>query len=165
MTKKKRTTEEPDVPSIAPAQLKELGSRLRTHDRTPLLPAGTVSECMVCGGPMRTTNDLTKAVPTPGGVYVLTRLPGARCDRCGAVEYDASALGAARDFVPHEIAADYETTVTVAGGRTLGTYFKQDLARVLALSGRETLSWKVLDRDRAIVEVHRGGRRRTKRSG
>ena len=159
MTKKSTNAAE-DAPMITHEQLSTLRRRLRSHDRSPLLPSGTVSECGVCGGSMRTTNNLQKAVATPGVVYVVTRLPGAQCERCGAVEYDAGALAAVQEQLPREIQADYETSVTVAGGKTLGTYFKRDLARVLALSGQEALFWKVLDRDRAVVEVRRRTRGR-----
>jgi len=105
---------------------------------------------------MLTTNNLERIVATPQGLTVITRLPGAECIQCGAIQYDP---GAARLILEHsasEIVADYETKVTRASGRTLGVYLKADLARVLNLHGKEKMAWKVLDRNHALVEIDRG---------
>jgi hypothetical protein len=123
--------------------------------RAPLLPTGTITACQVCGGDMVTTNNLRKAIPVPMGLIILAGLPGAQCTRCKSVAYDAGALAAILENSASEIVADYETRVTRASGSTLGTYFRADLSRVLRLSGKERLRWKVLDKDRAFVEVER----------
>jgi hypothetical protein len=111
---------------------------------------------------MVTTNNLKKTVATPLGLVVLARLPGAECSKCGALEYDAAALGIIMRHSDSEVVADYETKVTKASGRTLGTYFKADLSRVLRLTGKEHLVWKVIDRDHALVEIQRSQRGRPK---
>lgn len=121
----------------------------------PLFRPGTVSVCPDCGGRMVTTNNLEETVAAPGVVFVVVRLPGARCQDCGAKQLDGAAAGMLESSLPKELHADYETAVTHSSSRTLGTYFKMDLARVLRLSGGERLFWKVVDKDRAVVSVGR----------
>lgn len=144
-----------DIPRITADQLELTRKLLLSTSREPLLPSGTVTVCQVCKGEMVTTNNLTRAIATPAALIVLTRLPGAECVRCGAREYDPAALAIAMEHSGSEIVADYETKVTRASGSTLGTYFKADLSRVLKLSGKERLRWKVLGQDKALVEVKR----------
>ena len=104
---------------------------------------------------MVTTNNLERVIATPTALVVLARLPGAECARCGATSYDPAALALTLEHSGSEIVADYETKVTRTSGSTLGTYFKADLSRVLRLSGKERLRWKVLNKDKALVEVER----------
>lgn len=143
------------APVVTEAQLKELKAKLAASGREPILPTGTRTACATCGGEMLSTNDLERTVATPGLVYVVTRLPGARCMTCEATELDGAGVAILETTVPRGLWADYETAVTHASGTTLGTYFKMDLVRVLGLSGVERLSWKVIDRDRALVQVER----------
>jgi uncharacterized protein with PIN domain len=150
---------DPDSPTVSSEQLIELKAKLIAGSKEPLLAAGTESTCPDCHGVMVTTNDLEATVPAPGLVFVVTRLPGARCTRCKAIELDGRAVGILESTVPKEIFADYETAVTHSSGSTLGTYFKRDLVRVLRLTGHEHLYWKVVDRDHALVEVKRLGDR------
>lgn len=107
---------------------------------------------------MVTTNDLDRTLAVPGLVFVVTRLPGARCRSCGSSELDGPGISILEAIAPRELLADYETSVTHLSGTTLGTYFKMDLVRVLGLSGNERLFWKVVDRDRALVSVQRRAR-------
>lgn len=107
---------------------------------------------------MVTTNDLEETVAAPGLVFIVTRLPGARCADCGSTELDGRSIALVEASVPKEILADYETAVTHSSGSTLGTYFKMDLARVLRLTGNERLFWRVVDRDLALVQVDRSPR-------
>ena len=144
-----------DVPRITEDQLEVTRKLILSASREPLLPAGTVTTCQVCQGEMVTTNSLKRIIAIPMGLIVLTRLPGAECVRCRAREYDPAALAMTLEHSGSEIVADYETKVTRASGSTLGTYFKADLSRVLRLSGKERLRWKVLDQDKALVEVER----------
>ena len=154
---KPRAVKHPDeAPVISNAQLEELRTKLLAAPKTPLFPVGTETQCQACGGKMITTNDLEKAVPTPVALFIISNLPGARCLSCEAVAYDPAALAIIEAHSAHEVIADYETSVTTAGGKTLGTYFKADLARVLMLKGKEHLRWKVLGRNRVLVEVERG---------
>ena len=149
------------APRVTKQQLEELSARLAALRGKPLRQPGTVSVCPDCGGRMVVTNDLERASASPGLVFIVARLPGARCENCGASQLDGSGVGVIESLVPKEIIADYETSVTHSSGTTLGTYFKMDLARVLGLSGSERLFWKVVDRDRALVRVertNRGGR-------
>lgn len=143
------------APEVTEEQLTELRGRLAVARGEPLLPAGSVSECPNCGGRMLTTNDLEEIVPTPGLVYVVARLPGARCLDCKSTELDAAGVAILESATPRGILADYETTVSHSSGTTLGTYFKMDLARVMGLSGDERLLWKVVDRDKAFVQIAR----------
>lgn len=147
------------APEVTEEQLAELRGRLAVAPREPILPAGSVSECPNCGGRMLTTNDLEEMVPTPGLVYVVARLPGARCLDCKSTELDAAGVAILESTTPRGILADYETTVSHSSGTTLGTYFKMDLARVMGLSGDERLLWKVVDRDKAFVQIARKERR------
>jgi hypothetical protein len=96
---------------------------------------------------MVTTNVLERSVATPGPVYIIARLPGARCADCQSTELDGSGLAIPEASAPRGIFADYETAVTRSSGATLATYFKMDLTRVLGLSGHERLLRKVIDRD------------------
>ena len=148
-----KTTEE--VPRISEEQLERTRRQILAASREPLLPAGTVTVCPVCKGEMVTTNNLRRIIASPMGLIVLTRLPGAECVRCRAKAFDGAALAMTLEQSASEIIADYETKVTRASGSTLGTYFKADLTRVLRLSGKERLRWKVLDEDKALVEVER----------
>jgi hypothetical protein len=104
---------------------------------------------------MVTTNDLERAVAAPGLVYIVTRLPGAKCEKCESSELDGLGAAILARSAPRGIYADYETAVTHSSGSTLGTYFKMDLARVLNLSGNERLFWTVVDSDRALVRIER----------
>lgn len=152
---KKQEEVDKAAPVVTLAQLAELKAKLAAAGREPVLPIGTVSVCPTCGGRMLTTNDLDRTVASPGLIFVVTRLPGARCTSCGATELDAAGVTILETSAPRAVWADFETAVTHASGATLGTYFKMDLARVLRLSGAERLSWRVIDRDRALVEVRR----------
>jgi hypothetical protein len=143
------------APEVTDEQLAELRGRLAVARREPLLPAGSVSKCPNCGGRMVTTNELEQMVPTPGLVYIIARLPGARCIDCESTELDGMAVAILENIAPRGIVADYESTVTHSSGSTLGTYFKRDLARVMELTGDEHLLWKVVDRDKALVQVER----------
>lgn len=154
--KEKKLKTEDAAPKVSLEQLAQLKSKLAAARREPLLPAGTTSTCPNCGGKMLTTNDLNRAIATPGLVYVIANLPGARCVECESTELDGSGVAIIEATAPREIVADYETAVTHSSGTTLGTYFKMDLARVLKLTGEERLFWKVVDRDSAVVQVRRG---------
>jgi hypothetical protein len=162
--KKHEPPEPGDIPAVSPEQIEQLRARLAMVPPEPLFPAGTVSVCSECGGRMVTTNDLEESIVVPGLVYVVTRLPGARCLDCGSSELDGAALGVLGARFSRGTVADYETAVTHASGRTLGTYFKMDLVRVMGLTGSEQLLWKVVDRDRVLVEIARRDRKPT-RSG
>lgn len=153
--KEKKSEHDLSAPVVTEAQLAELQARLAATSREPIRSVGEVSRCATCGGRMVTTNDLDRAVAAPGLVFVVTRLPGARCSDCGSSQLDGSGVAILAATAPRDIWADYETAVTHASGNTLGTYFKMDLARVLGLSGAERLFWKVLDRNRALVQVQR----------
>lgn len=155
-TKKNEAPEPGTVPEITQSQLDRLKALVLGQSKEPLLPTGTITRCPDCGGVMVTTNSLEKVIPTPNGVLVLTRLPGAKCSKCAAVAYDPGALAIILQHSSMEIVADYETKVTKASGQTLGTYFRSDLTRVLALKGTERLVWKVLDRNHVLVEIDRG---------
>lgn len=144
-----------EVPEVSEEQVRDLQARLLETEREPLLPEGEITQCPICGGEMVTTNDLKKAIPTPMGLTVVTRLPGARCTRCDASQYDPAAVALILEHSAEEIIADYETSVTQASGQSLGTYFKKDLSRVLGLEGTEHLRWTVLDKDHALVEIDR----------
>ncbi|MBI4416786.1 MAG: YgiT-type zinc finger protein [Euryarchaeota archaeon] len=143
------------APMLTDERLEQARKMILATSKAPLLPTGTTTTCPVCKGPMVTTNDLQRVLAVPHGVVVLTRLPGAVCTRCGAKAYDAAAVALTLEHSGSEIIADYETKVTRASGGTLGTYFKADLSRVLRLTGKERLRWKVLDKDQALVEVER----------
>lgn len=144
-----------DVPEITDEQVRRLHARILATEREPLLPEEEVTECPSCGGEMVATDDLEKTIPTPRGLTVVTRLPGACCTQCRARQFDPGAIALIMEHSTQEIVADYETSVTKASGNTLGTYFKKDLSRVLGLTGDEHLRWTVLDEDRALVEIHR----------
>lgn len=154
---KNRPPDPAKIPSISAEQIRATARRLGGAAREPLLAPGTVTKCHLCGGNVVTTNNLRKSIPTPQGLIVLLRLPGAECSACKAQSFDASAIATISEYSGLEVIADYETSVTRASGRTLGTYFKADLTRVLNLSGKESLRWVVLDRDHAYVEVERAG--------
>lgn len=143
------------VPAVSKAQIADVRAKLAAAGREPLFDRGTISDCPNCGGQMATTNDLERLVATPGLVYVVARLPGARCMTCASTELDGSGVAILETAAPREIVADYETSVTHSSSATLGTYFKMDLARVLGLKGRERLYWRVVDRDSAIVRIRR----------
>jgi hypothetical protein len=145
----------PSAPRIDPQDLERIKALLKKQDPSPLDSPGTISACPHCHGPMVTTNDLEEEIPTPRGLIVLTRLPGARCLQCHAQQFDAAALGIIERHRTDEVVADYETTVTKTSGATLGTYFKADLRRVLRLKGTERLRWTVLGHDRVLVDVER----------
>ncbi len=153
--KEKNTILERGVPRLTEEQMELTRKMLLSGSREPLLPVGTVTTCQSCGGDMITTNNLRRTIATPAGLIILAGLPGAQCVRCRAVAYDAAAAATILENSSSEIIADYETRVTRASGSTLGTYFKADLSRVLHLSGKEKLRWKVLDEDKALVEVER----------
>jgi hypothetical protein len=146
------------APQIITEQIEALRSRLAALKGEPLGAVGTSSVCPDCRGRMTVTNDLERSVAVPGVVFVVSRLPGARCATCGASELDGSGVGILESTIPREILADYETAVTHSSGATLGTYFKMDLARVLNLVGNEKLFWKIVDRDHALVRVARQAR-------
>ncbi|MDE1820839.1 MAG: YgiT-type zinc finger protein [Euryarchaeota archaeon] len=157
--KERKESEGIEIPKISSRQLRQVREAIAASPPTPLLKEGSVSKCEVCGGRMVTTNSVEREVATPGRLVVITHLPGAECSSCGSVELDAAALGLIERHSARALVADYETSVTKASGGTLGTYFKQDLARVMRLNKSDSLRWTVLDRDRALVEVDRGHRR------
>lgn len=153
--KEKKREGEVDAPNVSEAQVAQLKARLAASDRQPIHPIGYATKCQTCGGRMTTTNDLERTVAAPGLVYVVARLPGAKCLDCGSTELDGSGVAILETAAPRGIWADYETTVTHSSGSTLGMYFKMDLARVLSLSGNERLLWQVVDRNSALVRVER----------
>lgn len=144
-----------DLPAVTEEQLRQLRGKMLASPREPLLPAGTVTQCALCKGAMVTTNDLRKVIPTSAGLLVITRLPGAKCTSCGEQQFDAAALAIILEHSGQEIVSDYETTVSRTSGKMIGTNFKGDLPRVLALKGQERLRWKIIDRNHALVEVER----------
>jgi hypothetical protein len=145
-----------DAPKVTKKQIADLKQRLATSRHEPLLSLGTQTRCPECGGVAVATNDLRWVTATSDAVFVVTQLPGTRCADCGSTAFDAPALLAAQAGVPNRLLADYETAVTRTSGRTMGTYLKMDLARVLKLRGSERMYWKVLDTDRVLVEIRRG---------
>lgn len=147
------------APKVTEEQIRELKAKLSALRGKPLGEIGQGTVCPDCGGKMTVTNDLERAVAVPGIVYVVPRLPGARCQSCGATQLDASGVGILESTVPREIPSDYETAVSRTSGTSLGTYFKMDLARVLNLAGRERLFWKVVDQNLAVVRIQRETRR------
>lgn len=149
--------EDADAPALTQAQLQAFKAQLTGRAKEPLFPSGTITDCPVCAAQMVTTNNLRKTIATPSGTVVIARLPGAQCSRCDAIAFDPSALAIIAEYSGAEVVADYETSVTRASGKTLGTYFKADLTRVLGLKGKESLRWKVLDRNHVLVSVDREG--------
>lgn len=144
-----------DAPQISQHQIDELKSRLAASSGEPLFAPGTETVCPNCGGRMITSNNVEESLVTPGLLILITRLPGAKCASCGEALIDGAAAATLQSRFSSGIVADYETSVTRASGKTLGTYFKMDLVRVLGLTGNEQLFWKVVDRDRVLVEVSR----------
>lgn len=135
--------------------MEEARRLLLSVPREPLLPAGTVLDCQICGRHTAvTTNNLQETIATPAGVRIVTRLPGAECTHCGTKYLDAGGAAILEEHRANEIVADYETTVTTVGPM-LATYLKGDLRRVFHLKGKERLRWKIIDRDHAVVEVER----------
>ncbi|MBI4393564.1 MAG: hypothetical protein HY556_07190 [Euryarchaeota archaeon] len=149
-----------EVHEVTPEESEDTRRRILAAKGKPLHRTGTVTECPMCGGRMLTTNNLSHTIPTPRGLLTLTRLSGAECLDCDEKEYDMAAIAVMTEHENDEIVADYETRVTTTGGKTLGTYFKEDLRRVLGLKGKEKLSWKVMDADHAYVTVDRAARRK-----
>lgn len=144
-----------EIPKGTKEDDEEIRRLFRTWSREPLLPTGTVTPCQICGKEsMVTTNNLQATIPTPVGVRVVLRLPGAECRHCGSQELDAAAVAMLEEQRSNEIVADYETTVTTVGPM-LATYLKGDLRRILHLRGGERLRWKILDGRRAVIEVER----------
>lgn len=129
---------------------------IRQAPKEPLLPAGTRRACPICDGDdtLVTTNNLTKTIPEPGGVRVITRLPGAQCTECGAKTFDAAALAIIEEHKGQPIVADYDTRVS-RSGKLPAVLVKEDLRRVLGIEPGHHLRWTVLDRDHALVEVRR----------
>ncbi|MHB8632548.1 MAG: hypothetical protein ACYDBQ_01085 [Thermoplasmatota archaeon] len=159
MTKTTKTPPSPptpaDIPRITPEMLGRTQEHLALADGKPLYPAGVRTRCHVCGQEsMITTNNLVHRVATPIGLVVIPRLPGAQCGTCGAVELDASALTIIRENLQNEIKADYITKVSKSGN-VPAILVKEELRRVLNLTGNEKISWKVIDADHAYVEVQR----------
>jgi YgiT-type zinc finger domain-containing protein len=136
-------------------QVAELEARILAARSGPLFPTGSVTVCPNCGGRMLTTNELERAVAAPGMLYIVTRLPGAKCEKCESSELDGLGAAILAQSAPRGIRADYETAVTHSSGSTLGTYFKMDLVRVLHLSGNERSFWTVVDSDRCLVRIER----------
>ena len=145
----------PGVHVVTQEEMEKVRGLIRTGPREPLRKTGTVEKCPECKGRLVTTNDLVRTMVVPGGILRITRLPGARCSDCGVEFYDAAAVTLVEDARQNEIIADYETKVTRAAGKMLGTYFRADLVRVLGLKGKEILKWKVVGRNRAVVDVER----------
>lgn len=141
------------IPDDAREQLRAKWADL-PHE--PLLPAGATGACPICDGDdtLVTTNNLSKTIPEPGGVRVITRLPGAQCTECGAKTFDAAALAIIEENKGHPIVADYDTRVS-RSGKLPAVLVKEDLRRVLGLEPGHHLRWTVLDRDHALVEVRR----------
>jgi hypothetical protein len=150
---KKNTNNKEGV--VTDDQVAELEARILAARSGPLFPTGSVTICPNCGGRMLTTNELERAVAAPGMLYIVTRLPGAKCEKCQSSELDGLGAAIVAQSAPRGIRADYETAVTHSSGSTLGTYFKMDLARVLHLSGNERLFWTVVDSDRCLVRIER----------
>lgn len=153
--KKSKSPPRNETPTLTQEQMDLTRKLILASSREPLLPTGTITTCQICNGEMVTTNNLRRTIPVPMGLVILAGLSGAQCTRCRSVAYDAGAIATILEHSGSEIIADYETRVTRASGSTLGTYFKADLTRVLRLAGKEKLRWKVLDGDRALVEVER----------
>jgi YgiT-type zinc finger domain-containing protein len=139
---------------ITRKQMDRTRKRLK-QARDPMLAEGTTTDCAVCGNAtMVTTNRIVQRAATPMGLVIIPRLPGAQCTTCGAVELDAAALAIIQENLPNEIKADYVTTVSKSG-KVPAILVKEDLRRVLNLTGSERMSWKVIDSDHAYVEVLR----------
>ncbi len=153
--KREKNVKDVDAPEVTEEQVARLRANLLAAPRAPLRATGALSRCPTCGGKMITTNSIERTIPTPGVIYVVSRLPGAQCQDCGSTELDSLGVAIVESSVRHDRWADYETAVTHTSGSTTGTYFKKDLARVLDLHAAEKLSWKIVDRDRAFVEVIR----------
>jgi YgiT-type zinc finger domain-containing protein len=146
-------------PTISDKDLDTLRKQVLQTPQEPLFPAGHVSACPVCSGAdtMVTTNRLTHVVATPGGVREITRLPGAQCHACGAKQFDPAALALIEEHRGSTIWADYDTRVS-RSGNVPAILVKEDLRRVLGIHPGDHLSWRVIDRDHALVEVKRVGR-------
>lgn len=145
-----------EPPTIPTQAIERTGRRILEAPQDPLFPAGHTSPCPVCHGEdtMVTTNDLTHTVATPTGLREIVRLPGARCHVCGAKELDPAALALIEQHRGPSLWADYETRVS-RSGKVPAILVKEDLRRVLDLEAGDHISWKVIDRDHAFVEIHR----------
>ncbi len=145
-----------EIPVITQAQIDDTRRLMASAGTEPMDPTGSTSDCFACGGKdtMLTTNDLVVREATPQGLVTIPRLPGAECTRCQEVLFDTAALNIIDQHLKNAIHGDYLTTVSKSGN-VPAILVKEDLRRVLALSGGEKLSWKVIDRDHAYVEVQR----------
>src|SRR5438552_7410472 len=91
---KREPVPEGEIPVLTTDQLEQAKKLILASSREPLLPTGTMTACQVCKGEMFTTNNLRHIIPTPAGMVILSRLPGAQCLRCGTKQYDPAALAA-----------------------------------------------------------------------
>lgn len=147
-------------PRVSKKSLEATKKRILEAPQEPLLPTGHTGPCPVCNDSdsMVTTNNLTHTVATPGGLRQITRLPGAECRICGAKELDPGALAIIEENKGSSIWADYETRVSKSG-KVPAILVKEDLRRVLGVEAGDSVSWKIIDRDHAYVEIHRARQR------
>ena len=148
-----------NAPRVTKKALEASNTRILEAPQEPLLPTGHRGPCPICHDPdsMVTTNSLTHTFATTIGVRQVTRLPGAECRICGAKELDPGALAIIAQNQGPSIWADYETRVSKSG-KVPAILVKEDLRRVLDVEAGDSVSWKVIDRDHAFVEIHRAGK-------
>lgn len=101
----------------------------------------------------RRRDDLDFQVTRAGATRIYLNLEGAACDRCGFRAFLSEELARLHIAQQQATRPDYQARITTIGRGSLGTYWPNDLVRVLGLTKGVNLFIEVLDDQTAILRV------------
>lgn len=117
-------------------------------------PTGTTHTCPSCGvkGAFVGREDLTSHTEANGVAVAFHNLHGGQCTKCHAQALEDYEIILIEDLAPPAFRSDHKARITRLSKRNLGTYWPQDVIRLMGLHPQDDLIVKVLDADTMVLE-------------
>lgn len=136
-------------------QERVLETRRRVMEgRRRLWQDGKTTTCPVCDKPTLVgRSDLTREADSDGAVLVFANLHGAQCDACGAEFLEAYEQIAIEERAGTTFRSASRGSITLLGGKKLGTYWPKDIAETLRMHAKDRLRITPLAEDTVVIRI------------
>lgn len=146
-------TEEPLTARQWQKQVLETRERY-LHERKRVWPEGQTRTCPVCKKrALVGRSDLVREIDADGAVLVFANLHGASCGSCGTEFLEGYEQMAIEERAGTGFRAPIAGSVTMLGGKKLGTYWPKDVAAALNMHAKDALEITPLAPDTIVVRI------------
>lgn len=124
------------------------------ESRKRVLSEGKTTSCPVCETrALEGRSDLMREVDSDGAVLVFANIHGASCRSCGAEFLEPYEQIALEDRAGTSFRSPVSGSITLLGGKKLGTYWPKDIAAALDMHPRDALKITPLAPDTLVVRI------------